>query len=125
MIDLVLAGDNAIVIGLAAAGLPAAKRSKAIIIGIAAATALRIAFASMTAQLLGIEGLVLAGGLMLLWVCWKMGRELASGSGDAGDGPETSHDPATRVGAGDAHHDHHKTLAQDRKSTRLNSSHRL
>ena len=76
MIDLVLAGDNAIVIGLAAAGLPAAQRTKAILIGIAAATVLRIIFAVMTTQLLQIVGLLLAGGILLLWVCWKMWREL-------------------------------------------------
>lgn len=76
MIDLVLAGDNAIVIGLAAAGLPAAQRTKAILIGIAAATILRIIFAIMTTQLLQIVGLLLAGGILLLWVCWKMWREL-------------------------------------------------
>ena len=77
MIDLVLAGDNAIVIGLAAAGLPKAQRGKAILIGIIAATVLRIAFASITVQLLQIIGLLLAGGLLLLWVCWKMWRELS------------------------------------------------
>jgi YjbE family integral membrane protein len=76
MIDLVLAGDNAIVIGLAAAGLPEDKRNKAILAGIIAATALRIGFAGITAQLLQIIGLLLAGGLLLLWVCWKMWREL-------------------------------------------------
>lgn len=76
MIDLVLAGDNAIVIGLAAAGLPAAQRTKAIIIGIAAATLLRIGFAGVTTQLLQIIGLLLAGGILLLWVSWKMWREL-------------------------------------------------
>ncbi len=76
MIDLVLAGDNAIVIGLAAAGLPADQRTKVILIGIAAATLLRIVFALMTTQLLQIVGLLLAGGLLLLWVCWKMWREL-------------------------------------------------
>ena len=76
MIDLVLAGDNAIVIGLAAAGLPEDKRKKAILAGILAATALRIGFASITVQLLQIVGLLLAGGLLLLWVCWKMWREL-------------------------------------------------
>jgi YjbE family integral membrane protein len=76
MIDLVLAGDNAIVIGLAAAGLPAEQRTRVILIGIAAATVLRIAFAVMTTQLLQIVGLLLAGGLLLLWVCWKMWREL-------------------------------------------------
>lgn len=78
MIDLVLAGDNAIVIGLAAAGLPEGQRKKAILIGILAATALRIGFASVTVQLLQIIGLLLAGGILLLWVCWKMWRELQS-----------------------------------------------
>ena len=76
MIDLVLAGDNAIVIGLAAAGLPEAQRKKAILVGILAATILRIGFATITVQLLQIIGLLLAGGVLLLWVCWKMWREL-------------------------------------------------
>jgi YjbE family integral membrane protein len=76
MIDLVLAGDNAIVIGLAAAGLPEQQRKKAILAGILAATVLRIGFASVTVQLLQIIGLLLAGGILLLWVCWKMWREL-------------------------------------------------
>jgi YjbE family integral membrane protein len=76
MIDLVLAGDNAIVIGLAAAGLPKDQRNKAILIGIIAATVLRIVFAALTTQLLQIVGLLLAGGILLLWVCWKMWREL-------------------------------------------------
>lgn len=76
LIDLVLAGDNAIVIGLAAAGLPADQRTKAIMVGIVAATLLRIAFAAVTVQLLAIVGLLLAGGLLLLWVCWKMWREM-------------------------------------------------
>jgi len=76
MIDLVLAADNAIVIGLAAAGLPKEQRARAILIGIAAATVLRIGFAAITAQLLAIVGLLFAGGVLLLWVCWKMWREL-------------------------------------------------
>lgn len=76
MIDLVLAGDNAIVIGLAAAGLPADLRRKAILIGIMAATVMRIGFALVTTQLLVVTGLLLAGGLLLLWVCWKMYEEL-------------------------------------------------
>ena len=76
MIDLVLAGDNAIVIGLAAAGLPAEQRPRVILIGIIAATVMRIAFAGITTQLLQIVGLLLAGGVLLLWVCWKMWREL-------------------------------------------------
>ena len=75
-IDLVLAGDNAIVIGLAAAGLPKDLRAKAILIGIIAATLLRIFFALITTQLLAIIGLLLAGGILLLWVCWKMWTEL-------------------------------------------------
>ncbi len=76
MIDLTLAGDNAIVIGLAAAGLPREQRNKAILVGIVAATALRIIFAGLTTQLLQIVGLLFAGGILLLWVCWKMWREL-------------------------------------------------
>jgi YjbE family integral membrane protein len=76
MIDLTLAGDNAVVIGMAAAGLPAVHRRKAILIGILAATVLRIGFASVAVQLLQIVGLLLAGGLLLLWVSWKMWQEL-------------------------------------------------
>jgi YjbE family integral membrane protein len=76
LINLVLSGDNAIVIGLAAAGLPEAQRGKAILIGIIAATALRVLFAALATQLLQTVGLLLAGGILLLWVCWKMWREL-------------------------------------------------
>src|SRR5262245_42432790 len=76
MIDLVLAGDNAIVIGLAAAGLPPEKRSRAILVGIIAATVLRLVFAGIAMELLEIVGLLLAGGILLLWVCWKMWRDL-------------------------------------------------
>jgi YjbE family integral membrane protein len=82
MIDLVLAGDNAIVIGLAAAGLPQEQRTKAILIGIIAATVLRIAFAGLTTQLLQLVGLLLAGGILLLWVCWKMWRDLRTSEGE-------------------------------------------
>ncbi len=82
MIDLVLAGDNAIVIGLAAAGLPKEQRAKAILIGIGAATVLRIIFAGLTTQLLQIQGLLLAGGLLLIWVAWKMWVELRAGHGE-------------------------------------------
>jgi YjbE family integral membrane protein len=81
-IDLVLAGDNAIVIGLAAAGLPKEQRNKAIMLGIVAATVMRIIFALLTTQLLAIVGLLLAGGILLLWVCWKMFRELREGHAD-------------------------------------------
>ena len=79
-IDLVLAGDNAIVIGLAAAGLPREQRGKAILVGIGAATVMRIGFALVTTQLLEIVGLLLAGGILLLWVCWKMWQELRAGA---------------------------------------------
>jgi YjbE family integral membrane protein len=76
LIDLVLAGDNAIVVGMAAAGVPQEQRRKVIFWGIAAAVVLRIAFALLTTQLLAILGLTLAGGVLLLWVCWKFFREL-------------------------------------------------
>jgi YjbE family integral membrane protein len=76
MVDLVLAGDNAIVVGIVAAGLPREQRSQVILIGIAAATLLRVAFAFVTSQILQIIGLTLAGGILLLWVCWKLWREL-------------------------------------------------
>jgi len=79
MIDLVLAGDNAVVVGMAAAGLPADQRRKAIIFGIAAAAGLRIVFAFFAVQLLDIIGLLLIGGLLLLWVSWKLWREIRSG----------------------------------------------
>ncbi|MEZ6029551.1 MAG: TerC family protein [Hyphomonadaceae bacterium] len=88
MIDLVLAGDNAVVIGLAAAGLPKEQRGKAILIGIIAATILRILFALMTTLLLGIIGLLIAGGVLLLWVCWKMWRELRSSHNDESEALE-------------------------------------
>jgi len=78
MIDLVLAGDNAVVIGLAAAGLPSDLRKRAILIGIIAATIMRICFALVTTQLLSLGGgLLIAGGVLLLYVCWKMYRELS------------------------------------------------
>jgi YjbE family integral membrane protein len=76
MIDIVLAGDNAIVVGALAAGLPADQRKKVIMIGVLAALVLRIAFALIVTQLLQIVGLVLAGGILLLWVAWRMYREL-------------------------------------------------
>ena len=90
MIDLVLAGDNAIVIALAAAGLPKEQRTKVIAIGIAAATVLRIVLALITTQLLGIVGLLLAGGILLLWVSWKMWRELKSAD-EAEGAPDGDH----------------------------------
>ena len=87
LIDLVLAGDNAVVIGMAAAGLPAALRTKAIIWGILAATVLRILLAISAVYLLDIVGLLLAGGFLLLWVAWKMYQELRE-AGLAGNAPQ-------------------------------------
>lgn len=76
LIDITLAGDNAIVVGALAAGLPADQRRKVILIGIVAALVLRVIFALLVTQLLQIIGLVLAGGILLLWVSWKMWREI-------------------------------------------------
>src|SRR4051794_15077113 len=84
MIDIVLAGDNAIVVGALAAGLPAAQRRKVILIGVLAALVLRIFFALIVSQLLQIVGLVLAGGFLLLWVAWRMYRELRHSGESAG-----------------------------------------
>src|SRR5215813_7985625 len=78
MIDLSLAGDNAIVVGMAAAGLPEQQRTRAILFGMMGATALLVMFAGITTQLLKLVGLLFAGGILLLWVCWKMWRELRS-----------------------------------------------
>ncbi len=99
MIDLVLAGDNAVVIGLAAAGLPPERRGRVILVGIAAATVLRLAFAAVAIELLEIVGLLLAGGILLLWVCWKMWRELRGQGAHRADMAHTSPVP-------------HKTFAQ-------------
>src|SRR5215831_14028695 len=82
MIDLVLAGDNAVVIALAAAGLPDKQRRRSILIGIITATILRIVGATIATQLLQVLGLLLAGGILLLWVCWKMWRDLYATPGD-------------------------------------------
>ena len=84
MIDLVLAGDNAIVVGALAAGLPAEQRRKVILIGVVAALVLRIGFALIVTQLLQVVGLVLAGGLLLLWVAWRMWRDLRHEGESAG-----------------------------------------
>lgn len=91
MIDLVLAGDNAIVVGALAAGLPAEQRRKVIVIGVVAALVLRIAFALMVSWLLGIIGLVLAGGLLLLWVSWRMYRDMHH-AGESKGSPEIEGD---------------------------------
>ncbi len=84
MIDLVLAGDNAIVVGALAAGLPADQRKKVILIGIGAALVLRILFALIVSWLMGIVGLIFAGGLLLLWVSWKFWREIREGTHSQG-----------------------------------------
>src|SRR5829696_330768 len=84
MIDIVLAGDNAIVVGALAAGLPPEQRKRVILIGVLAALVLRIGFALIVTQLLQVVGLVLAGGLLLLWVAWRMWRELREGPHSAG-----------------------------------------
>jgi len=79
-VDLVLAGDNAIVVAMAVVGLPPEQRARVMVLGIAAATALRVLFALITVQLLQVIGLVLAGGVLLLWVSWKLYRELRAQS---------------------------------------------
>ena len=91
MIDLVLAGDNAIVVGALAAGLPPEQRKKVILIGVLAALVLRIFFALIVTQLLQVVGLILAGGILLLWVAWKMSREL-NHVGESAGSPEISGD---------------------------------
>lgn len=92
LIDIVLAGDNAIVIGALAAGLPADQRKKVILIGIVAALVLRIGFALVVTQLLQVVGLVFAGGVLLLWVAWKMYREINQAAGHSPGSPEIAGD---------------------------------
>ncbi len=91
LIDIVLAGDNAIVIGALAAGLPADQRKKVILIGIVAALVLRIGFALVVTQLLQVVGLIFAGGVLLLWVAWKMYREIVH-AGESAGSPEIEGD---------------------------------
>ena len=101
LIDITLAGDNAIVVGMAVAGLPDHQKRPAILLGILGATVIRIALGAIALQLLAIIGLMLAGGLLLLWVCWKMFRELrrarghakrnAAAAEDAGPGDDADH----------------------------------
>ncbi len=85
VIDVVLAGDNAVVVGLAASRVHPDVRAKVIFWGIAAAVVLRILFAAVTTHLLEIVGLTFAGGILLLWVCWKMYREIRAGSVDGSE----------------------------------------
>jgi YjbE family integral membrane protein len=108
LINLVLSGDNVIVIGLAAAGLPHAQRGKAILIGIVAATALRVLLAGLATQILQIVGLLLAGGILLLWVCWKIWRELRAFSA----APVEATEAAGAVAGVGAKDEPRKTLAQ-------------
>jgi YjbE family integral membrane protein len=108
LIDLALAGDNAIVIGLAAAGLPQAQQGKAVLIGIVAATILRILLAGLATQILQIVGLLLAGGILLLWVCWKMWRELRASSA----GPIEAKEAAGASAGANAEGKPRKTLVQ-------------
>ncbi len=100
MIDLALAGDNAVAVGLAASGLPEHQRRRAIVLGLMAAVAMLIGFALITVQLLQLVGLLLAGGFLLLWVCWKMWRELRQqGREDSAEG-EAALEAATGVEIG-------------------------
>jgi YjbE family integral membrane protein len=101
-IDLVLAGDNAIVVGLAVSGLPAQYRRKAILIGMGGAVVLRILFSLIALSLLEIIGLTLAGGILLVWVAWKLYRELRAGahSNDAADGAANENAPVKRTLSG-------------------------
>jgi len=94
-INLVLSGDNVVVIGMAAAGLAKALRQKAIVAGIAAAAVIRVVFAVIAVQLLEIPGIMLVGGMLLFWVCWNMFQELRSAGGDE----DSDADPAATTTA--------------------------
>jgi YjbE family integral membrane protein len=111
MIDLALAGDNAIVVGMAAAGLPPTQRTRAIFFGMMGATVLLIVFAGITTQLLKIVGLLFAGGVLLLWVCWKMWRELRASAAEQ-DGAEAATGKDLNADGTIAGHAPRKTLAQ-------------
>ena len=107
IVDVVLAGDNAIVVGMAAAGLPVERRRRVIALGIAAATVLRILLAYFAVQLLAIIGMTLAGGVLLLWVSWKMYREfremhVAENTTVAAEGYCQNRVPVRRKSAGQA-----------------------
>ena len=102
MIDVVLAGDNAIIVGMTASRVAAEIRAKVIFWGIAGAVVLRILFAGITAQLLTVVGLTLAGGILLLWVCWKMYRQLTAGHPDPGALPAAGAAPLAAMTFGQA-----------------------
>jgi YjbE family integral membrane protein len=99
MIDVVLAGDNAIIVGLAASRVAPEIRRRVIFWGMAGAVVLRIAFAAVTVQLLAIVGLMLAGGILLLWVCWKMYRELRKNAHGGADADAAANVPPMSFGA--------------------------
>jgi YjbE family integral membrane protein len=95
IIDLMLAGDNAIIVGMAAAGLPREQRRRVVLLGIVAATVLRIVLATVAVSLLAIVGLTLAGGILLLWVAWKLYRELRTQHAAAAEGAAEGQPPKT------------------------------
>ena len=101
LVNLVMSADNAIVVGIAVAGLPVGRRWRVMVLGIAAATALRIVFAAFTAQLFAVIGLLLAGGLLLLWICWKLWRELRGGrlslGAATGDAPKSMREAIVQI----------------------------
>ena len=99
-IDLALAGDNAVAVGMAAAGLPPDQRKKAIALGLGAAVVMLISFALITTKLLQVVGLLLAGGFLLLWVCWKMWRDLRARGREAEAEGEVALEAATGVHLG-------------------------
>ena len=102
MVDIVLAGDNAVVVALVAAGLPPEQRARAIVVGIVAATVIRIALTLVATELMQVIGLMLAGGILLLWVCWKMWRELAVDveTGEGAEAPPPAEGSPSRRPAG-------------------------
>jgi len=97
LIDLALAGDNAVAVGMAAAGLPPHQRRRAIVLGLAGAVVMLISFALITTKLLQVVGLLLAGGFLLLWVCWKMWRDLREQGREERDEGEAALESATGV----------------------------
>jgi YjbE family integral membrane protein len=114
LIDLALAGDNAVAVGLAAAGLPAQHRRKAIVLGLASAVVMLIGFALITTKLLQVVGLLVAGGILLLWVCWKMWRDLRQQGREESAEGEAALSAATgvEIGSGPTREPKAKTLSQ-------------
>jgi len=102
MIDIMLAGDNAVAVGMAAAGLDVRSRRRAILAGLGAAVVLRIAFAVLATRLLAIIGLTLAGGLLLLWVCWRMWRDLRAARCEESAGTDATAAPGEAKSFGSA-----------------------